>query len=156
MRLASAVLWLHVISGAVWVGACACFVLAASALSVGSDEWQEFALKAVPGLDRLNFAAASILVATGILNLLFAGAARGFYFSSMFLGVLAAKIALLIVMVFALAASFRAETQLRDAVARGDRNPGAASAIRRYTIASGLTVAAGILALGLGLWLAGS
>lgn len=147
MALTTVLLWIHALSGVVWTGACASFALAGSALAAGSDEWRDFGLKVAPKLERLNLAAAAILLASGVLNLLIAGAARNYSFSAAFVTVLGAKSGLFVAMTLALAASWRAETAMRS---------GAAGAMNRLLRLSGLTVVAGAIALALGLWLTGS
>ncbi len=147
MALGTVLLWIHALSGVVWTGACASFVLAGSALAAGSDEWRDFGLKVAPKLDRLNLAAASILLLTGVLNLAIAGAARNYSFSRAFVAVLGAKSGLFVAMALALAVSWRVEAAMLA---------GGAGAMNRMVRLSGLTAVAGTLALGLGLWLTGS
>jgi hypothetical protein len=147
MALTTTLLWIHALSGVVWTGASASFVLAGSAMAAGSDEWREFGLRVAPRLDRLNLAAGAVLLLSGLVNLAIVGAARDYNFSRAFIAVLGAKSGLFVVMVMALAASWRAEA----AMLAGD-----AGTMNRMLKLSGLTVAAGVLALGLGLWLTGS
>ncbi len=143
-------LWIHALSGVVWTGACAAFVLAGSAIrsGSGSDEWREFGTKMAPRLGRLNLAAAAALLATGIVNLAIAAHARDYAFSRAFVTILGAKIGLFVAMALALAGSWRAARMIvgSDAV----------SGINRMIRLSTMTVMAGTLALALGLWLMGS
>ena len=83
MPVASIVLTIHVLCGVLWVGACASFVLAASALNRESGEWREFALKVAPRINRINLMLACAIPLTGLGNLYFAGRVlRGLKFSS--------------------------------------------------------------------------
>jgi hypothetical protein len=145
--LRTVILWIHALSGLVWTGGCAAFVLAGSAVTAGSDEWRDFGLKVAPRLDRLNLGAAAILLLTGAINLMLVGTARGYSFSSAFVTVLGLKIGLFVTMTLALAAAWRAEAAVRSDLARG---------MRTMVRLSGLTVIAGTIALGLGLWLLGA
>jgi hypothetical protein len=147
MTLRTVLLWIHALSGIIWTGACASFVLAGSALAAGSEEWRDFALRVAPRLDRLNLGAAAVLLATGGLNLAIAGAMRNYSFSRAFVGVLGAKAALFAAMAVMLGASWRAEAALRSDLSTG---------MNRMLKLCGLTAIAGATALGLGLWLAGS
>src|SRR5260221_10840280 len=97
--LSSAILWTHAAAGAIWVAACACFVIAGLALTPGSVEQRNFAAGAAPKIDRLALIAASLLFLTGLLNLSIAGFWRGLAFSTAFMIVLAIKIGLFIAMV---------------------------------------------------------
>jgi len=141
------VLWVHALSGLVWTGSCASFVLAGSALTPGTDEWREFGMKAAPRLDRVNLVAALILVASGGLSLEIVGEARHFSFSRAFVTVLSLKVGLLLAMALALRASRRAEMVMLHDPAR------AMSSMMKL---SGLGAVAGTIALGLGLWLLGA
>ncbi|MGH8012033.1 MAG: hypothetical protein ACREQ4_06005, partial [Candidatus Binataceae bacterium] len=138
--------------GVIWVGASASFVLAASALSAESGEWREFALNVSPRINRICLVVAAIIPVTGIGNLIYAGLARHYVFPPEFIGILAAKIALYTTMVFVLAAAWRVEATLRI---NGYGADGSARWIRRLTWLYGTTVALGVVALALGLWLSG-
>ena len=140
-------LWIHALSALVWTGSCASLVLVGSALAAGSDESRDFMLKAAPRIDRVNLAAAATLLLSGAMNLAIYGAARHYAFSPGFIAVLCAKIGLFAAMTLALSASWRAEAML------GHDAPGATARIVKL---SGLTVAAGTIALALGLWLLGA
>lgn len=145
--LRTALLWVHALSGLIWIGSCASLVLASLALAAGSDEARDFMLKAAPRIDRLNLSAAATLLVSGAVNLAIAGAVRNYAFSSGFVAVLCAKIGLFATMALALAASWRAEAMIdHDA-------PGATA---RMVKLSGLTVVSGTIAMVLGLWLLGA
>ena len=149
------ILWTHAAAGAIWVGACACFVIAGLALSAGSVEQRNFATNAAPKIDVLGLAAAVVLLVTGFINLMTAGMARRFAFSTAFMTVLAIKIALFIIMIVVMTWSMRLGAVIRAVVARGrtDALPGAMTRMVRAHIA---IVAMGGMALILGTWLMGS
>jgi len=149
--LATVMLWIHALAGAIWTGTCACFVIAGAAYASSPEQWRDFAMRTAPRLDRLNLAAAAVLTLSGIVNFLVAGTMRRFAFSETFMVVLAIKIALLVAMAAALAVSWRAESAMLAAGASE-----AAAATNRIARAYGFTVVAGALALGFGLWLMGS
>ncbi len=115
----SVILWTHAAAGAIWVGACACFVIAGLALSTGTDEQRNFVANAAPKIDLLGLVAAIVLLITGFINLMTAGAARRFVFSTAFMTVLAIKIALFIVMIVVMTWSMRIGAVIRAVVARG-------------------------------------
>ena len=149
------ILWTHAAAGAIWVGACACFVIAGLALTTGSVEQRNFVANAAPKIDLLGLVPAVVLLITGFINLLTAGAARRFVFSTAFMSVLAIKIALFIVMIVVMMWSMRIGAVIKAVVARGrtDAVPGAMSRMTRAHIA---IVAMGGIALILGTWLMGS
>ena len=151
----TAILWTHAAAGAVWIGACACFVIAGLALATGSVEQRNFVTSAAPKIDLLGLVAASVLLATGLINLTTAGISRRFAFSTAFMTVLAIKIALFIVMIVVMTWSMRIGAVIRAVVARGrlDAVPGA---ISRMVKAHAAIVAMGGIALILGTWLMGS
>ena len=151
----SAILWTHAAAGAIWVGACACFVIGGLALSAGSIEQRNFVERAAPKIDTLGLVAAAVLLVTGMINLTTAGVARRFAFSTAFMTVLAIKIALFIVMIVVMTWSMRIGAVIRAVVARGrsDAVPGAMTRMIRAHVA---IVAMGGLALILGTWLMGS
>ncbi|HUN58926.1 MAG TPA: hypothetical protein VMU41_12495 [Candidatus Binataceae bacterium] len=153
MPPASIVLTVHVLCGVLWVGACASFVLAASALNRESGEWRDFALKVAPRINRINLVAACAIPLTGLGNLYFAGRARGFKFPPQFIGVLAAKIVLFVVMAAALLAAWTAESSM---LPQGPDGSIDARASRRLVRLYGIMVALGTVALALGLWLSGT
>jgi len=151
----SAILWTHAAAGAIWVGACACFVIAGLALAKGSVEQQRFVASAAPRIDLLGLVAAAVLLVTGLINLLTAGVARRFTFSTAFMTVLAIKIGLFIVMLFVMTWSMRIGAVIRAVLARG-RNDAVPGAMTRMVRAHIAIVAMGGLALILGTWLMGS
>jgi len=153
--LPSAILWTHAAAGAIWIGACACFVIARTALATGSDDQRNFVANAAPKIDMLGLVAAIVLLITGFINLMTAAVARRFVFSTAFMTVLALKIALFIVMIVVMTWSMRIGAVIRAVVARGrtDAVPGAMTRMTRAHIA---IVAMGAVALILGTWLMGS
>ena len=151
----SAILWTHAAAGAIWVGACACFVIAGTALATGSDEQRNFVANAAPKIDLLGLVAAIVLLITGFINLMTAGVARRFVFSTAFMTVLAIKISLFIVMIVVMTWSMRIGAVIRAVVARG-RTDAVPTAMTRMTRAHIAIVAMGGLALILGTWLMGS
>ncbi|MGD0073671.1 MAG: hypothetical protein ABSD31_04960 [Candidatus Binataceae bacterium] len=151
--LRAAVLWIHVLSGAIGIGACACLAIAVSALTAGSDEFRDFAIRGVPALNRVNVVAAATVVVTGVTRLLIMMVAGGFVPSAMFIDVLLMKVALFAGMAIALAGSIRAA-----AVLKADGGSGAESApsARKVAMFSGLAAGLGGAAMMLGAWLVGS
>ena len=153
--LPSAILWTHAAAGAIWVGACACFVIAGLALSAGSVEQRNFVASAAPKIDVLALVAAIALLITGFINLMTAGAARRFVFSTAFMTVLAIKITLFIVMLVVMTWAMRVGAVIRAVVAR-ERTDAVPGAMTRMVRAHVAIVAMGALALILGTWLMGS
>lgn len=154
MVIRSVVLWTHVLCGVIWVGTCASFMLAASAMTVQSDEWREFAMRAAPRINRINAVAALVLPMTGAGNLFSAAMVRKSPFPPAFIGILCIKIVLFFVMAVTLAAAFAAERAMREGFAEG--TGGGAEAVGRLVRLYGTAAALGTVALGLGLWLAGT
>lgn len=144
--LKSAVLWIHVLSGTLWVGTCMTFLLAASATS-SDGEKIELAARTLPRLNRLNLIAAALVLLTGLLNLFFVGRTLDFHFPRAFTTVLGAKLLLFFLMCLALSAS----SPIASALGRGESG-GLSRLMRLY----GAIALCGSIALGLGLWLAGS
>lgn len=145
------ILWIHAIGGAAWIGACVCFLLAAGAMGLDNDEGHGFARRVAPSINRIGLAAMLLIVVTGLVNIFLAGSERGYHFSSVFVAVLCAKIAILIVMFLLLIASLRAEVDLDS--------PDPAALTRtlwRMLYFDGAIAAVGALAMILGLWLLGS
>jgi hypothetical protein len=153
--LTTTILWIHAAAGALWIGACACFVIAGLALAPGTDEQKNFAINAAPKIDRLAMLSAGLLFLTGLLNLSIAGAFHGFAFSTAFVIVLAIKVALFIAMVSVMHWSMRIAAVIMSVVARG-RTDAVPTAITRMTKAHAAVVAMGAIALILGLWLIGT
>ncbi|HTY56810.1 MAG TPA: hypothetical protein VMB26_16510 [Candidatus Binataceae bacterium] len=150
--LSAAILWIHVLSGAIWIGACVCLAIAVSAIRAGSDEFRDFAARGVPTLNRINLVAAVALAIAGMTKLLTL-IASGFRPSAMFIDVLFIKIGLFFAMAMALGASMRAAAMLE---VTADDGPKSARAARKVAILSGLIAAMGGAAMLLGLWLVGS
>jgi uncharacterized membrane protein len=153
MPPASIVLTIHVLCGVLWVGSCASFILAASALNRESGEWREFALKAAPRINRINLALACMVPLTGLGNLYFAGRARHFRFPAPFVELLSAKVVLFFAMAVALAAAWSAEAAM---IQPNGNSAVSLAASRRLVRLYGITVAMGATALALGLWLSGT
>jgi putative copper export protein len=153
MPVASIVLTIHVLCGVLWVGACASFVLAASALNRESGEWREFALKVAPRINRINLMLACAIPLTGLGNLYFAGRARGFHFPAQFSELLSAKVVLFVAMALALTAAWSAEAAMNRDQKTGSIDVRASGRLVRLY---GITVALGTVALALGLWLSGT
>ena len=153
--MTTTILWIHATAGALWIGACACFVIAGLALAPGTDEQRNFAINAASKIDRLAMLSAGLLFLTGLLNLSIAAAFHGFAFSNAFMIVLAIKVALFIAMVSTMHWSMRIAAVIRSVLERGrtDAIPGA---IGRMTKAHAAVVAMGSIALILGLWLIGT
>jgi hypothetical protein len=149
------ILWTHAAAGAIWIGACACFVIAGLALATGSVEQRNFVANSAHKIDALGLFAAVVLMLTGLINLMTAAMVRRFAFSTAFASVLAIKIALFIVMIVVMTWSMRIGAAIRAVVARGriDAVPGAMNRMMR---AHAAVVAMGAIALMLGLWLMGS
>ena len=151
----TAFLWLHVISGVIWIGTSAVTTVAANALTFNTDEFREFVSKAIPTIDRVNICAALALLITGLVNFLLLATPVAFDLPSMFVVVLGLKVILFAAMAVALVAIFRGETQLKSAARSEAAGWGAAKMIR-IGILSGLTAVLGAIALTLGVWLAGT
>jgi hypothetical protein len=157
MTLVSVVLWLHALCGVIWVGTCASFALAAAALSTETAQWREFALRTAPRINRIAMAIAGMIPLTGIANLGFAAAARGFALPAQFVAVLICKVALYAAMALLLWAAWGAESALRSGSTNENAvDDGATAQIRKLMTLYGVMAALGTLALGLGLWLSGS
>ena len=148
MRLSDAVLWLHVLGGAGWVGAAASFILAITALSGSSRERRDFALRVVPRLNRLGMVCAVLIPLTGFANLGFAAARRDGPLPPEFIGIVSVKLGLYTLMALML---WRATERFRAVAQDADGATALRSLVRWY----GLMIAAGGVALLMGLWLAG-
>lgn len=155
MNLRIAILWLHVFGGAIWIGASASFAIAGLALRAGSREQRDFATRVASKINRLNIAAAGLVLATGTVNFALAGIARRFHFAPAFSAVLGAKILLFIAMTALLARAIRIDAVTRAVLARG-RGDAVAGAMSRMTRSHGAIVALGAIALVLGIWLSGT
>ena len=151
----TAILWTHAVAGAIWIGACACFVIAGLALGAGSAEQRNFVANSAPRIDLLGLVAAAVLLVTGLVGLLIAGVSRSFAFSAAFITVLAIKIALFVVMIVVMTWSMRAGSAVRAAIG-SERIDNAAGAMTQMVKARVAIVAMGAVALILGTWLTGS
>jgi hypothetical protein len=156
MMIRAVILWVHVLCGVVWVGACATFVLAAAALAGEPNGSYAFAIRVAPQINRLCVPMAIAIPITGIGNLVFAAQARGSVLPAQFIGIVAAKVGLLAVMALGLLSAWRAAVRLQEQSPMGPPESGSKVKVRRIMAAYGLIVGAGILALGLGLWLSGT
>ena len=159
MVIRSVVLWVHVLCGVIWIGTSASFLLAVSAMTPESAEWRDFAVRAVPPINRINVVAALIIPMTGAGNLFSAALMRRSPFPPAFVGIVAIKVVLFFVMGVMLAAAFAAERAMRESFAgeRLDRDFGdGVAALRRLVRLYGAIAAFGVIALVLGLWLAGT
>ena len=136
--MTTAILWIHATAGALWIGACACFVIAALALTPGTNEHRNFVVRSAPKIDRLAILAAALLLLTGLVNLAQAAISRQFAFSTAFTTVLAIKIVLYLAMFAIMRSSMKT------------------AAIDRKVKAHAAIGAMGSIALLLGLWLIGS
>ena len=136
--MTTTILWIHATAGALWIGACACFVIAGLALTPGSDGHRNFVVRSAPKIDRLAMLAAALLFLTGLVNLVQAAISRQFAFSTAFTTVLAIKILLFIAMLATMRSSMKT------------------GAMERTLKAHAAIVAMGSIALLLGLWLIGS
>jgi hypothetical protein len=156
MMIRAVILWIHVLCGVVWIGACATFVLAATALAGEPGEAYAFAVRAAPQINRLCVPMAIAIPITGMGNLFFAVRTRGVALPAEFLGIVAAKVVLLAVMTLGLFGAWRAALRLHEQSQTGESESHHESDVRRMTALYGLIVVAGIVALGLGLWLSGT
>ncbi|HKV53030.1 MAG TPA: hypothetical protein VJN94_00170 [Candidatus Binataceae bacterium] len=157
MVLRAVILWVHVLCGVAWVGACASFVIAAAALGGEPGESRALALRAAPRINRLCIVLAIAIPLTGIGNLTFAAQSHGYRLPTEFVGILTAKIGLFIVMALALAGAWRVTAQLtRRREANSVKKTENPANIPKLTALYGLIVAMGTLALALGLWLSGT
>jgi hypothetical protein len=155
MGLRTTILWIHALAGVAWVAACVCFVIAGLALTAGSKDQRNFALRAAPQIDRFNVGAAIVLLLTGGINLGLAGVIRDFRFSFQFGLILTIKVMLFIVMSIVLGRSLRIAASLRES-ADGVGGDAVAGATNRMIRAHGAIALMGGIALLLGLWLMGS
>ena len=150
MSLRTAALWIHVLCGVVWVGTCASFVLAASALASEVDGWRNFAVHTFPKLNRVNIVAACAMPLTGFVNLFFAARAHGGVLPPAFITILSLKIGLFGLMVSALTLAWHAGRALEG------QDGALGMPMRRLMLFYRGTVAMGVVALALGLWLSGT
>jgi hypothetical protein len=145
-------LWVHVLAGVTWVGACGSFVLAAAALAGGRGELHDFAVRSVPRLNRLCLGCAGLIPLTGLANLAFAAHERGGVLPREFVAVVGVKIGLFATMACALWLVVARESALEAWTGAGT---GEAVALGGLLRLYGLIAVLGAAALVLGLWLAG-
>jgi len=155
MVIREVILWVHVLCGVVWVGACATFVVAAAALNGEPDESSAFTIKVAPQINRLCVPMAIAIPITGIGNLMFAAQARGLVLPAEFIGIVAAKVVLLSIMALGLLGASRAAVILQKQLPMGPSAP-RHKVNRRIMALYGLITVAGVFALVLGLWLSGT
>ncbi len=157
MEARTVILWIHALSGAAWVAACGCFVIAGLAIVAGGEEQANFALIAAPKIDAFNLIAAAILLVTGGINLALAGITRNFRFSGQFGLILGAKVILFIAMALAMGRAMRITASLRaSGAASKPPAPEIARSTKRTLWVHGAIAVMGGIALLLGLWLMGS
>jgi putative copper export protein len=156
MTLRAVILWVHVLCGVVWVGACATFIIALAALAGEPNELYAIAIRIAPQLNRLCVPLAIAIPITGVGNLLFVVQARRTVLPPEFVEIVAAKIGLLAVMGLALVAAWAAAPKLDERPPIRASGSSSEVNVRRIVASYGLIVGAGIVALGLGLWLSGT
>jgi uncharacterized membrane protein len=156
MTIRTVILWVHVLCGVVWVGACAAFILAAAALAGESNESYADAIRIAPQINRLGVALAVAIPVTGVGNLFFAVLARGLALPAAFIAIITAKIGLLAMMAWALVGAWRRTQRLEETPASESTDSRVEVKVRALIASYGLIVGAGIIALGLGLWLSGT
>ena len=103
------ILWMHALGGVAWIGAAAVFVIAAGATGFEDDEGLAMVRRVAPLINRIGLGAMLFILASGIVNIYLAGLMRGFAFSTIFIELLFAKIAILLAMYGVLTMSWRAE-----------------------------------------------
>jgi hypothetical protein len=135
---------------------CATFVLAAMVLADEPGESYAFAVKTAPRINRLCVPVAIAMPVTGIGNLFFAAHTRGAALPAEFLEIVAVKVVLLVVMAVGLLGAWQAALRLHGQLQTSESASYCQANVRRMTALYGLIVAAGIIALGLGLWLSGT
>jgi hypothetical protein len=156
MTIRAVILWIHVLCGVVWVGACATFLLAVAALAGEHKESNAFAVKIAPQVNRLCLPLAVAIPVTGIGNLWFAAQARGQALPAEFVGIVAAKVGLLAAMLVALSSAWSATPRLHGQACTAPFEPQSDFYVRRIIALHGLMAGMGVMALGLGLWLSGT
>jgi hypothetical protein len=153
--LGTVVLWAHAIFGAVWLGASACFVVACLALTAGSAERRNFLEHGASRINHLAIVAAMALPITGAFNLSHAAAMRRGALSTVFIGLLAVKVALYFLMLWALGIANRALRKSLDG-GHGGNAPARTRGIDTMIKAHTAIVAMGAVAMMLGVWLTGA
>jgi putative copper export protein len=156
MTLRAVILWLHVTCGVVWIGACAAFLLAVTLSASEPEQSYEIVVKILPRINRICLPLVFAIPVTGMGNLLFVAQARGLVLPIEFISILLAKVSLLAVMSLGLAAAWRAEQKFKAVTAIRPSEICDTARLRQIVASYGVIVGAGILALGLGLWLSGT
>jgi hypothetical protein len=149
----NAIVWTHAGAGAIWIAACACFVIAGLAIEGGGggDEQANFVRRAASRINQFAMIAAAAVLITGAINIaIFITKHPDLHAASAL--VLTAKLAIFAAMATALASATRAGTEAHDAVDRGT----VAGPVQRMIRAHLTMVVLGGIAMVLGLWLAGS
>ncbi len=151
--LAGIVLWLHVVCGVAWIGACAGLVVASYGLANENSALAALILRAAPQINRLGIVCGGLIVLTGLGNLAFVSARRR-TLPEEFAAIVLAKVALLALMGFAWWRVIEEFSTIRKSAAQAvgpDFHTKSRALLRWYEA----VIAAGLLALALGLWLAG-
>jgi uncharacterized membrane protein len=143
--LRTALLWLHVLAAVLWIGSSTCIAIAAVFVSSNPEDAHDFN-GALPRLNRLSLIAAIIVGLAGLLSFLLLAAVRRYRFSPGFTAILALKVILFMLMFSLLAAAVRSA---------GSQSVGRTKPISRIAFNYATAAALGILAMGLGIWLAG-
>jgi len=156
MALRTLVLWMHALCGIAWVGICASFVIATSALGGESAEREDVATRAAPRINRVCIALACLIPLSGLANLTFAAEARRFVLPAEFIAIVCAKVALFSAMALALWFAWAIAARQPNSAGAEERIEARGEATTKLTKLYGLTVAMGAAALVLGLWLSGT
>lgn len=149
------ILWIHAVAGGLWIGASTCFVIAGLAVEPGGVEQRKFVGIAASTIERIGLTAASMLLASGMVNLIAVSMARRFIFSTQFAMVLSAKIVLFMAMALMLSRAMRTGALIRALLSK-ERADALPTAMKRMVRSHLAIVAMGAVALGLGLWLMGT
>jgi carbon starvation protein CstA len=142
---------LHVASAAWWILTSITIAIAGAVVNAETVEGKDFGLRVVPKVNRANAAAAAILLATGLVNVVSAGERWRFNFPAAFNRILTLKLGLYVAMLAALIASWQA---WRERTNEFQGIP-ATSGPARLVVCSAVTAVAGAGAMMLGVWLAG-
>ncbi len=145
------ILWMHALGGVAWIGAAAVFVIAAGATGFEDEEGLAMVRRVAPLINRIGLGAMLFILASGIVNIYLAGLMRGFAFSTIFIELLVAKIAILLAMYGVLTMSWRAERMLMSSEPEVSHR-----AARRLIVSNLAIMGLGAIALLMGLWLLGS
>ena len=146
MTFQNLILWLHVICGAGWIGACLIFVVASTALGEQQQELCEFLERVTPRTNRIGIVCALLIPVTGTANLAFAAGKHHYRLPTEFSVIIAAKLLLLAAMVLML---------IHAAKIHGSHPGEPQNESRRLALAYGVIAGCGSVALMLGLWLSG-